>query len=198
MGSPGRLIFVLVPIVVLFTVIAFELRPVIHPTTDWRDLAVCGRGYIHTVDDNGEKPIWLRCVRLAINLNGVLCAAVDGELRPLEPRITIPSDWTVIHIDSIGGVTVNLSDSAGLAIGALPLTTFTGEELGDPILIRNEDNRLGPPTIAEPGSSGGGLLMQRASIEYSVPLSRRVLITLVAALIWLVVGLCCRRTKSEL
>ena len=196
MGLLGRLIFVLVPIVLLITLSALESRRSIHPTADWRDLAVCGRGYIHTVNDLGEDPIWLRYVRLAINSNGILCASVDGDLRPLEPPITIPSEWTVIHIDSIGGVTVNLSDSAGLPIGAIPLTTFTGEDLGDPMLIRNEGDRLGPPMIDEPGRSGGGLLLQRATIEYSLPLTRRTVIVLVAAAVLFAVGLFWRSPKN--
>jgi hypothetical protein len=194
--SLGRWFLVLIPIVALVTMALLEVRRSINLTADWRDLAVCGRGYIHTVDDNGENPIWLRYVRLAINLNGVLCASVDGELRPLEPRVTIPSDWTAIDIDSVGDITINTSDSSGLAIGAMLLTTFVGDERDDPILIRNEDDRLGPPTIAEPGSSGGGLLMQRATIEYSLPLTRRTVIMLVAATVWFAVGLFWRSPKN--
>lgn len=64
-------------------------------------------------------------------------------------------------------------------------------------MIRNEGERLGPPMINESGRSGGGLLKHHAAVECNIRLSRRVLITFVAALIWLVAGLCFRGAKKD-
>lgn len=189
MKSVRNWLFVAMPFIALIAMAATEIRRSIIPSSDWRELAVSGRGYIHTVDETGENPIWLRCVRLAINPNGLLCATVDGNLRPLEPPITVPNDWNRIDIDTLGRVTANTSGSPGLSIGSIQLTTFSGEVLGDPISTTNEDNRLGPPVASAPGNSGAGFLMQRASLEYVMPLTRRTLVALAVALIWLSSGL---------
>lgn len=177
------------PIVALIAMAATELRRSTIPSSNWRDVAVSGRGYIHTVDENGDNPIWLRCVRLAINANGLLCATVDGELRPLEPSISVPSDWTRIDIDTVGRVTINTSGSAGLSIGSIQLTTFFGEVPGDPIMTTNDNDQLGPPVTNEPGSSGAGFLMQRATLDHVMPLTRRNIVIFAITIIWLTGGI---------
>ena len=197
MKSFRNWLFVAMPMVALLAMAATELRRSTIPSSDWRDLAVIGRGYIHTVDSNGENPIWLRCVRLAINVNGLLCASVDGELRPLEPSISVPSDWTRIDIDTVGLITINTSVSTGTPIGSIPLTTFFGEVPGDPITTTNVDDRLGPPVTSEPGSSGAGLLMQRATLDHVMPLTRRTLIALAFAVIWMSLGLWYTQKKNQ-
>ena len=189
MKSIRSWLLIAIPFFASVAMVSTELRRSTNSTTDWRDLAVSGRGYIHVVDENGENSIWLRYARLAINSNGLLCATVDGKLRPLEPQITVPSDWTRIDIDTNGRITVNTSGSAGISIGTLYLTTFYGEELGDPISISNEEDRLGPPVVNEPGSSGAGFLMQRTSLVFTIPLTQRTLVVLSFAVIWLSGGL---------
>lgn len=189
MTSVRNWLFVAMPLIALFAMAATEVRRSTIQTSDWHDLTISGRGYIHSVDENGENPIWLRYVRLAINPHGLLCANVDGILRPLEPAISIPSDWERIDIDSVGRVIVNTSGFAGLSIGSIHLTTFSAEVLGDPISTTNEDNRLGPPTTDEPGRSGAGFLLQGASLEYVLPLTRRTIVALSFTAIWLSGGL---------
>lgn len=189
MTSVRSWLVVAIPLIALFAMAATEVRRSTIPSSDWHDLAISGRGYIHTVDENGENPIWLRYARLAINPHGLLCANVDGNLRPLEPAISIPSDWERIDIDTVGRVTVNTSGSAGLSIGSIHLTTFSAEVLGDPTSTTNEDNQFGPPTTDEPGRSGAGFLVQRSSLEYVIPLTRRTIVALSFAAIWFSGGL---------
>lgn len=157
--------------------IAFEVRRVAIQTSDWRDIIVMGRGYIHTLDENGNHPMWLRSAHLGINQDSLLCAKVNDELRLLEPRISIPSEWMEINIDLYGRITVSDPGSAGLSIGTIPVTTFLGDESGDPIRVTNPENRLGPPHMQLAGESGAGLLMQRTALQYCLPLTVRTLLT---------------------
>ena len=92
----------LVPLVALVSFLASEVRQANVLTTDWRDLTVVGRGYIKTVDASFENPLWLRTVRLEIDPQGILCANYNGSLRPIDPIINVPSDWTHLAIDTKG------------------------------------------------------------------------------------------------
>ncbi len=62
MKSVRTWLFFVMPVFALMAMATTELRRSTNPSADWRDLAINGRGYIHTVDENGENPSWLRFV----------------------------------------------------------------------------------------------------------------------------------------
>jgi flagellar basal body rod protein FlgG len=189
MISIRSILFIAMPLITVLATMATQLRRCANDTVDWQDLSVSGRGYIHTVDENGNNPVWLRYARLTLNANSQLCAKVDSEYRLLEPPITVPSDWIRIDIDTYGRVTVNTPGSAGLSIGSIQLTTFSGEEIGDPISTTNVDDHLGPPMIQEPGVSGAGHLMQRSSLQYCLPFTSRTILIIGFPMILLTAGI---------
>ncbi|MFO0939418.1 MAG: hypothetical protein U0930_01490 [Pirellulales bacterium] len=168
----------IMPIVAVAALLCSEVRKSTSDTTDWRDVSVYGRGYIRTIDARGEKSIWFKSVHLDLNQQGELCVAWAGELRPIEPRIIVPTDWAKIEIRSDGQVIMNDSGSTGITIGSIPLTNFFGNVTKDRVTQEEVDNGLGPPFECSAGTQGTGQLIQFTEINYSLPLRLRVAVSL--------------------
>jgi flagellar basal body rod protein FlgG len=162
------------PLIAAAALLFGEIRKSTVTTKDWRDLMVSGRGYIHTVDQQYENPIWLRSIKLGINQQGELCCQLAGDLRPLEPTIMIPSDWTKIDIAKDGSVTINSPAGVGTSIGGISLTTFYGDVTDDSISEEDVENRIGPPFECQPGSSGAGHLDQYTAKQFCLPITWRI------------------------
>ncbi len=175
----------LFPLLAILTIVGMDIRRVAVQTLDWRDLCIDGRGYIETRDDNGANPVWLRCIRLGVDQTGQLCANVDGEMRPIEPIVNIPSDWTEIDIDENGTVRIPDSNSTGVTIGMLNLTVFAGEDSLGSTSVSGSIDRLGPPMVVEPGEQGAGKLLQGMAFQYCLPFSSKTIVALVWMVIWI-------------
>ena len=173
MESIRILLLGFMPFIAAASLLFGEIRKSTVATTDWRDLTVNGRGYIHTVDQQYESPMWLRSLQLGINQSGQLCCHHRGDLRPLEPTITIPSDWTKIEIAKDGSVSINSSGSVGVTIGAISLTTFFGDINDDSVNEEDVENRIGPPMECQPGNSGAGHLDQYTAKQFCIPITWR-------------------------
>ncbi len=169
----------LMPAIAAAMLIFGENRKSTVATTDWRDLTVSGRGYIQTVDQQYENPIWLRSIQLGINPSGQLCCQLAGDLRPLEPTITIPSNWTKIDIAKDGIVTINSLGSVGTTVGAISLTTFFGDINDESVREEDVENRIGPPLECQPGSSGAGHLDQYTAKQFCIPITWRSVTSLI-------------------
>lgn len=166
-----------------------DVRTVAVATLDWRDLCVNGRGYIETVDDKGENPVWFRCIRLCVNQNGLLCANVKGSMRPIEPPIRIPNDWTHIEINERGEVLIGNSFVSGQTIGSISLSLFNGDDLLDATKVDEFNDQMGAPSTAEPGNNGAGYLMQRTALQYCIPLTHRMCLASAFFALWLAGGI---------
>jgi flagellar basal body rod protein FlgG len=174
MKSTRTLLLGFMPIIASAALLFTEIRESTVVTTDWRDLTVNGRGYIHTVDQQYENPVWLRSIRLGINQTGQLCCLLAGDLRPLEPQITIPSDWTKIDIAKDGSVTINSPGSVAITVGEISLTTFDGDIHDESVSEEDVENRIGPPIECRPGSSGAGHLDQYTAKQFCLPITWRI------------------------
>ena len=166
-----------------------DVRRVVVPTHDWRDLCVSGRGYIETVDDNGENPIWFRSIVLCLNQNSQLCANVDGKPRLLEPPISVPPDWTQIDVSEQGTVLWSGGGTSGQTIGGVSLSLFAGDDLNESDRIANPEDRIGVPMRSEPGMQGAGVLKQRAALLYCVPLTVRSTVAFTFFALWVLGGI---------
>ena len=197
MKSIRSWLFGMFPLVAIASLIAIDLRKSVVITNDWRDLTVIGRGYIETLDDNGVKPIWFRSVRMGIVQFGLLSAHVGGVLRPFEPPVNVPSDWTRIDIDTKGQVTIGTSSSSGISIGSISLTTFWGEDVNEDHQIENAEDQMGPPSVSEPGSGGTGYLKQSAAIQYCLPLNVKSAVTFSFVVLWIVAGIATNRKMGR-
>ena len=109
MSSIRAFLFVFFPLGAVVSLIASECHRSATATGDWRDLSIKGRGYLKTVDDAGENPIFVRRARLGVSKFGWLSVNINGSLRPMDEHIPIPSDWTRIDIDQDGKVIVGSS-----------------------------------------------------------------------------------------
>lgn len=197
MSSIRFWLFGFFPLAAAVSLLAMDVRKSFVTTTDWRDLAVDGCGYIETRDDEGLNPIWFRSVRMGVNQHGWLSAHIGGALRPIEPPIPIPSGWTRINIDTKGEVTFASSGSSGVTIGLISLTTFAGDDVNESNRIENAEDRMGPPIVAEPGSDGAGYLKQYAAIQYSLPVNAKFVIAFSFVIVWLALGITTNRRVSN-
>lgn len=180
MSSMRILLFGLFPFVAAAALLFGEIRKSPVETTDWRDLTVSGRGYIHTVDEQYENSIWLRSLKLGINQSGQLCCQLAGELRPLEPVIIIPSDWTKIDIAKDGTVSINTPGCSGIRVGAISLAMFLGDVNAESVGEDDVEERFGPPSECQPGSDRAGCLDQYTKRQFCIPMTwRSVLSTII-------------------
>ena len=112
------------------------------------------------------------------NLELISQASYAANLRaiyaPLEPIITIPSEWTKIDIVKDGIVTINSPGSVATSVGEISLTTFYGEVTDDSISEEDVENRIGPPFECQPGSSGAGHLDQYTASQFCLPITWRI------------------------
>ncbi len=81
------------------------------------------------------------------------CANINGVLRPLEHRISIPNDWTRIEISGTGEVFVTSHNEAGTTVGIIAVELFTD---GD----NSDANQFADPEsvrmVTTPGNGGAG------------------------------------------
>lgn len=173
MKSIQLLLLGFTPAIAAATLLFGEARKTTIATTNWRDLTVNGRGHIHTVDQRNENPIWLRSIQLGINHDGQLCSQRAGELRPLEPRVTIPSDFTRIDIAKDGSVTIESSGNVATTVGQISLSIFSGDIDDEVFHQRHIENRIDTPMACLTGSNGAGHLDQYTTIQFCIPITWR-------------------------
>ena len=191
MRSIRVFLFVLFPIAAVVSLISSECHRSLIATIDWRDLSIQGRGYIKTVDDAGESPVYVRFARLGVNQFGWLCLNLDGTLRPIEPHIPIPSDWTHIVVDQEGNVTIGNHGASGQSVvGQISVSLFAGDDVNEAVQIRDPSERMGAPVECLPGQNGAGHLMQRYANQYCIAITYRTLSALALAAI--AIGICAR------
>ncbi len=171
----------LIPLVALVSFLASAVRRSNVLTTDWRDLTVVGRGYIKTVDASSETPLWLRTVRLEIDPQGILCANYNGGLRPIEPIINVPSEWTQVVIAPSGQVSMGNPVGSDSIIGQMSLSLNYASS-AEPEVLKLSDASA-PLVEVQPGESGSGFLMQRVTTQRCIPIDGRTLSSIVLTIV---------------
>src|SRR5262249_32073173 len=123
------------------------------------DLAINGRGFFQVLLPSGETA-YTRAGNFSVNDQGQL-VTTDGYL--VQPTIAIPTDATDISISKSGQVQVTQAgQTAPTVVGQLQLATFINEAgltaQGNNLFM--ESAASGAATVAAPGSTGVGELMQ--------------------------------------
>ncbi|HEX7761799.1 MAG TPA: flagellar basal-body rod protein FlgG [Caulobacteraceae bacterium] len=123
------------------------------------DMAIQGRGYFQVLLPSGETA-YTRAGNLSPNDQGQLVTP-DGYL--VQPTITIPQGTTQVIISKTGQVQVaQPGQTAPTVVGQLQLATFLNEggldAQGDNLFM--ESAASGAATLASPGSTGVGQLLQ--------------------------------------
>jgi flagellar basal-body rod protein FlgG len=123
------------------------------------DLDIQGRGYLPVLLPSGETA-YTRAGNLSPNDQGQLVTP-DGYL--VQPTITIPQGTTQVIISKIGQVQVlQQGQTAPTTVGQLQLATFLNEggldAQGDNLFL--ESSASGAATLANPGSTGVGTVLQ--------------------------------------
>lgn len=174
MNTIRLLLFVFFPISALSFLVATDIRRNLVFTGDWRDIAVCGKGYFETIDTQETNRIWSRSVRLVVDFDGTLGTRIDGEFRRIEPNVCIPNDYEMIHIDTSGNVSVHQNGMIGSTqLGSLSVNTFSGDEQPDTFDEVYADEHLGSRMESLAGEAGAGYIMQGYTYQYCLPLTLR-------------------------
>lgn len=174
MNTIRLLLFVFFPISALSFLVATDIRSNLVFTGDWRDIAVCGKGYFQTIDMEGTNRIWSRSVRLAVDNDCSLGTRIDGEFRRIEPYVCILNYYEKVDIDKSGNVSVQQNGEMGFqTVGVLGVTTFSGDEQPDTFDEVYADEYLGAPVESQAGEQGAGYIMQGYTYEYCLPLTLR-------------------------
>ena len=123
------------------------------------DIAINGPGYFQVLLPDGTTA-YTRAGNFSANSQGQLVTA-DGYL--VQPTITIPQNSTNITISQVGQVQVMTPGSTTpTVVGQLQLATFLNDAgldaQGNNLVI--ESAASGPATLANPGQSGYGVVMQ--------------------------------------
>jgi len=123
------------------------------------DLAINGRGFFQVLTPSGDTA-YTRAGNFSVNQQGQIVTA-DGYL--VQPTIAIPQNATSITINNSGQVQVITPGSTTPSVvGQLTLATFVNEggldPQGDNLFM--ESAASGPPTTANPGTPGLGVIMQ--------------------------------------
>ncbi len=123
------------------------------------DMAIQGRGYFQVLLPSGETA-YTRAGNLSPNDQGQLVTP-DGYL--VQPTISIPQGTTQVIISKTGQVqAAQAGQTAPTVVGQLQLATFLNEggldAQGDNLFM--ESAASGAATLASPGSTGVGQLLQ--------------------------------------
>ncbi|BBP45510.1 flagellar basal-body rod protein FlgG [Thiosulfatimonas sediminis] len=130
-------------------------------TDNQLDLAVEGKGFFQTLDQDGNL-MYTRDGSFEVNQNGDIVTS-SGYL--LEPNINVPQDATEISITSDGAVFVSQPGNVGQnQIGQIELATFINpaglESLGKNFYA--ETTASGAPNINNPDTAEAGSVLQGA------------------------------------
>lgn len=189
MKTIAGILFLATPLVASISIVVASARLAMVETGDPFDLAILGRGYLQTVDESRENPMFHRSLKLAINRDGQLCGFVKGSLRVLEPGITLPPDQERVHIAREGAVSIEKSGSWA-QVGGISLNCFAGENIRQNEAEFQQNDEMGAASPLTPGQQGAGYLMQGYREQYVIPLgiTNWIAITLafitVAGYIW--------------
>jgi flagellar basal-body rod protein FlgG len=123
------------------------------------DLAINGPGYFQVLLPSGETA-YTRAGNFSVNNQGQLVTQ-DGYL--VQPTITIPQNSTNITISQVGQVQVTAPGATTpTVVGQLQIATFLNdaglEATGNNLLM--ESAASGAATLANPGASGYGVVLQ--------------------------------------
>ncbi len=137
----------------------------IFQTQNDLDVAIQGRGFLQIQQPDGTIA-YTRDGSFQKNSDGVI---VNSEGLTLQPGLTLPAGVTSLSIGSDGTVSVVVAGSATpTTIGTIQLADFINpaglQPIGKNLFI--ETAASGPPSPANPGTSGLGTLVQ-GSIESS-------------------------------
>ncbi|KAB7739098.1 flagellar basal-body rod protein FlgG [Parvibaculum sedimenti] len=123
------------------------------------DMAIQGRGYFRVQLPSGEDA-YTRAGNFSLSATGQIVTS-DGYT--VQPGITIPSDATDITISKDGQVQATIpGQTAAQVVGQLDLATFPNDAgldpQGDNLFL--ETAASGAPSVATPGTTGVGTLLQ--------------------------------------
>ncbi len=123
------------------------------------DMAIQGRGYFRVQLPSGEDA-YTRAGNFSLSATGQFVTS-DGYT--VQPGITIPTDATDITISKDGQVQATIpGQTAAQVVGQLDLATFPNDAgldpQGDNLFL--ETAASGAPSVATPGTTGVGTLLQ--------------------------------------
>lgn len=123
------------------------------------DMAIQGRGYFRVQLPSGEDA-YTRAGNFSLSATGQIVTS-DGYT--VQPGITIPTDATDITISKDGQVQATIpGQTAAQVVGQLDLATFPNDAgldpQGDNLFL--ETAASGAPSVATPGTTGVGTLLQ--------------------------------------
>lgn len=129
------------------------------------DLAIQGGGFfqVKIFDDFGGGIGYTRAGNLFINADGQLVLG-NAEGYPLEPPITIPSDYISVDVGADGQVYVTQPASVSPTnVGQIELAKFLNpaglQQIGSTMFVETEAS--GSPTLDNPGQGGLGIIVQK-------------------------------------
>jgi flagellar basal-body rod protein FlgG len=123
------------------------------------DLAISGKGMFQIQKPDGTIA-YTRSGNFQVDSDGQI---VNGDGYPLYPSVTIPSDTTVISVDSTGKISIMQATSASLSeLGQIELANFVNNPglLNDGKSLYLESDASGPPITANPGTNEMGDILQ--------------------------------------
>lgn len=128
-----------------------------------------GEGYFTLRDESG-RAIYTRDGRFALNQQGELVAFADG--LPVEPRICVPCEATIVHVLADGSVMVWTADSEeAVAVGTLDLVIFEHPAALRPVGGGRfvDPANLASAAILTPGASPAGRIVAGAMFPGGQP-----------------------------
>lgn len=184
MRSLRLLLFGLFPLFAISCLIVSEVRQSLVFTGDWRDLSIVGHGYFITLDEEGNRE-FNRSIRLGLNLESTLCANINGVLCPFDPSLNMPMACDRIEISRTGEVYYMLDgDYQPMIQGTILVARFADGSTTDSNQFIDPEF-VSAPMLCEPGQNGAGYLMQNAAFQNCLPLTGKVIVGFVFAIIWL-------------
>jgi flagellar basal-body rod protein FlgG len=144
---------------------------IVEKTGNNLDLAIEGGGFIELMGPNGQTMLW-RGGNLSVSPEGLL---IGGGGMALRAMISIPSDATMLNIDSEGVVSAKVGDQNGVELGKISLV-----QLDDPSAIERLDGGIyrvlneGVATEVPAGDASSGRFVQGALERSNVDMNKEM------------------------
>ena len=137
-------------------------------TSSQLDIAIQGSGFFQVMDPNGTI-YYTRAGNFSKNANGDIVMGSANMGRPLQPKITLPTDTQAVVISPEGVVSVQQPNNQQLTqVGQIELAYFVNPEgllkMGGNLFSQTDSS--GALTLSNPGQNGLGTL-QQSSLEAS-------------------------------
>ncbi len=187
-----RALFVFVTLICLVLTLAFTRsnERTLRNTGREMDIAVAGKGLLYLTDVSTGEMGFCRSASLELDPDLQLVARRNRTMWAIEPRISLPADWTAIDFLPDGSVRVRTADRSWIDIGILQFARFDHPQhlksRGDGILVATEDS--GFPTISSLAEDSGVAVCQGWVEVPSKNLCRWIVSSPIRVLITIAIG----------